>query len=145
MVGIREIKAGETWALRQEVLRPQQPLSDMQFAGDEAPDTRHFGAWEENELVGIASFYREPLPERPGATAWRLRGMAVSPKKRRSGIGARLLEKGISHCRSHGGKVLWCNARDGALAFYSSFGFKSIKGPFELPGIGPHFLLALDL
>jgi predicted GNAT family N-acyltransferase len=117
----------------------------MIYPGDDLSETRHFGAWQAGTLVGIASLYKEALPERPGAQGWRLRGMAVEENLRRGGTGRRLVEACIAHGKSHGGGVLWCNARENALAFYRSLGFETLRGPYDIPGIGPHFLLALPL
>jgi GNAT superfamily N-acetyltransferase len=142
---IEAIPSSKTWALRQSVLRPHQTLSEMQYPGDEDESSRHFGAWEDKTLLGIASLYKEALPEIPGTLGWRLRGMAVAPERRGQGIGAQLVEACIAYARKEGGRVLWCNAREGALPFYLGLKFRSLKGPYDLPGIGPHFLLVLDL
>lgn len=145
MIEVRSLAASETWPLRQSQLRPHQTVSEMLYPGDLDDTTRHFGAFSSPELVGIASLYRETLPERPAVLGWRLRGMAVLPNHRRSRIGATLVDACLAHARSEGGGLLWCNARENALAFYGRLGFTSLKGPFEIPGIGPHFLLILPL
>jgi GNAT superfamily N-acetyltransferase len=139
------IEASATWPLRQSILRPHQPLSEMEYPGDEAPSTRHFGAWKDERLMGIASLYREDLCDRPRVRGWRLRGMAVVPESRRLGVGASLVQACAAHAGSEGGELLWCNAREGALAFYRRLGFETLKGPFEIPGIGTHFVLTLPL
>ncbi len=145
MIEVRRLTASETWPLRQSQLRPHQTVQEMRYPGDDADATRHFGAWSDAELVGIASLYQEPLPEKPAVTGWRLRGMAVLPSQRRAGVGAKLVEACLDHARREGGGLIWCNARENALAFYASLGFTSLRGPFDLPGIGPHFLLIRDL
>lgn len=145
MLEVRAIAASETWALRQAILRPHQSIAEMAFPGDDAPLTRHFGAFGEAGLVGIASVYREDLPERPGLAGWRLRAMAVKPEGRMRGTGASLVGACLECARSSGGKILWCNARENAMGFYSALGFECVRGPFDIPGIGPHFLLTLPL
>ncbi len=117
----------------------------MFFPGDDGAETIHFGAWESGALVGIASLYPEALTERPARAGWRLRGMAVEPALRRQGVGAELVRSCAQHARRKNGEILWCNARENALAFYGSLGFETIRGPFDIPGIGPHFLLSLEL
>ena len=41
--------------------------------------------------------------------------------------------------------MVWCNARINAVAFYKKEGFKIIGDEFEIPDIGPHFLMAKNL
>jgi predicted GNAT family N-acyltransferase len=37
---------------------------------------------------------------------------------------------------------VWCNARTPALRLYERAGFERESGEFEIPGIGPHFVMA---
>lgn len=142
MISILPITAAQTWPLRHAILRPHQPLSEARFPGDDDPSTQHFGAVDAGTVVGIASIFAEALPDRPGP-AWRLRGMAVHPDYRRQGLGALLVKACAEQGQRKPGEVLWCNAREVALSFYHGLGFKTLSGPFDLPGIGPHFLLVL--
>ena len=166
-VELRPIPAEETRQLRKRVLRPAQPVDELDYPGDEAPDTRHLGAYLDGELVGTASVYREPMPgtdapqpgtdapqpgtdapqpgtdaPQPGAdapAAWRLRGMATLESVRRTGVGQSLLEACIAHAIANGGTHLWCNARSPARPFYQALGFQTEGEEFELPEIGPHY------
>ncbi|MGZ8599242.1 MAG: GNAT family N-acetyltransferase [Actinomycetota bacterium] len=128
--GIREI--------RHLVLRPHQRPEDLVYDGDAAPDSLHLGAFEDGRLVAIASVSRQPPPGSDDPAAWRLRGMATLPEARGRGIGARLLEGCVAHVRSQGGSLVWCNGRIGATPFYVRHGFEIERGPFDLPGLGPH-------
>ncbi len=138
-VEIRPIQAEETRPLRKRVLRPGQCLDELDYPGDDAPDTRHLGAYLQGELVGIASVYREPIPGAEMAQAWRLRGMATLESVRRTGVGQSLLEACATHAVAHGGRHLWCHARTPALEFYRALGFQTDGEEFELPEIGPHY------
>lgn len=131
--------------LRQRVLRPRQAQDDLVYPGDESADACHVGAFVDGSLVGVASVTREPQPGGPERDAWRLRGMATLESTRRSGIGAALLDACRSHVAERGGSRLWCNARSSALAFYESQGFRAEGAEFELPEIGPHFLMWRDI
>lgn len=113
----------------------------MNYPGDDAPTTRHFSAWDGKGIVGIASLYQENFEGEPQASGWRLRGMAVLPTVRRAGVGAKLVDQCLAHIREQRGALLWCNAREGALSFYRALHFGTVRGPFDIPGIGPHFLL----
>jgi predicted GNAT family N-acyltransferase len=72
--------------------------------------------------------------------AYRLRGMAVEEGQRRAGLGRRLLAGSMSRlslfqpsCR-----VVWCYARESAVAFYEAEGFEAVGDSFEIEGIGTH-------
>lgn len=136
---VRAISAAETRPLRQAILRPHQAVHELAFPGDDAPDTLHVGAFCGEELVGVASVLRDPLPGEVNSAAWRLRAMAVIPAMQRQGCGAALLEACVTHAQAHNAKMLWCNARTGAVGFYRKFGFELCSEEFELPRIGPHF------
>jgi GNAT superfamily N-acetyltransferase len=115
----------------------------MNYFGDHDAETAHFGAFIGEELLSIGSLYLAPLnsphaKQQSAAHTWQLRGMATSPQHAGQGLGAAVLQAAISHASTQGGKLLWCNAREGALGFYQKFAFSSISNTFDLPGIGPH-------
>jgi len=144
---ILPIAAAETRPLRQSVLRPQQKAEELVYPGDDDPRSRHLGAFVDDRLVGIASLYVEPMPDVTDASAsdWRLRGMATLPEARGTGLGGALLEACLEHIRSMGGTRLWCNARVPASGFYVRYGFLVHGDAFELPGIGPHYLMSRSI
>jgi GNAT superfamily N-acetyltransferase len=131
--------------LRHAHLRPNQSPEDLVYAGDDAPDALHVGAFDGDRLIGIASITREPPPGADDPAAWRVRGMATVPELRGRGIGGRLLETCLAHARSCGGSVVWCNGRVAARTFYERHGFEVVRGPFEVAGIGPHLELRRPL
>lgn len=142
---IRTISAADTHVLRRRVLRPHQPPAACAFPGDDAPDTVHFGAYRGGDLVGIASVYREPMTGHDDADHWRIRGMATEQSLRRRGFGKRLLHACTEHALANGGTLAWCTARSAARNFYAAAGFRTHGPEFELPEIGPHYLMAKPL
>jgi GNAT superfamily N-acetyltransferase len=140
-IDLRPIPAHETRALRQRVLRPHQRPEELVYPGDDAPDTLHLAVYVNGEQVGVASLYREPMPGESDPRVWRLRGMAVTPALQRGGHGRALLEACIAHAKGRGGTRLWCNARTTAAGFYTRLGFEVQGAEFELPGIGPHYVM----
>lgn len=136
------IVAAATRPVRRAILRPTQAEHELVYPGDDAPDTLHAGAFEEERLVGIASIYREARAGSNDAGAWRLRGMATLPDVRGRGYGAALLRLCIEYAAARGGRVAWCNARTSAAGFYEALGFVREGEAFELPGIGPHFVMS---
>lgn len=144
---IRFIQPGETHALRQAVLRPGRPASELEWPMDHADGTFHVGMAVEDApaLVSVATFVREHQAQLPGRVQYRLRGMATAPLRQGHGLGAQLLRFGIQHARTMGADLIWCHARERAVPFYAREGFRT-EGPlFNIPGIGPHHLMYLPL
>lgn len=127
--------------VRHAVLRTGKPYDSTLWTGDNEPDTRHFAAYTDGQLVGVASVYRKDPPDSPGQHGWQLRGMAVLPEYQRYTIGRLLVDAIKKHCREQGGQIIWCNARESARGFYEKLGFTAVGEPFLIPEIGPHFLM----
>lgn len=144
-IQVRPITAEETYPLRSTVLRPGRPPETAVFPGDDAPHACHLGAFQGEELLGIASLYQEPMPGEATPTDWRLRGMAVAPKHQGQGIGRALVAACLSHVQTHGGTRLWCNARSTARGFYESLGFQTHGEEFAIPDVGPHFVMCYNI
>jgi ribosomal protein S18 acetylase RimI-like enzyme len=145
---VRRVAPDVLRPLRQAVLRPHQTLDDQVFAGDDASGAGHFaafaGAGADGAPIGIASITPEPFPGAGGPAPgdWRVRGMATDPQRGRGlGAGAALLDACLAHAREHGGRRAWCNARTPARGFYERAGFVAEGEEFELPRIGPHYLM----
>lgn len=129
--------------LRHAVLRPGQPAGASAYPQDDDPETLHLAAYDETgAVVGCATFFPEPLDGEPG---WRLRGMATAPAVRGQGYGADLLARGLEELRGRGSPLLWCNARTTALGFYERYGFRRRGEEFDVPPLGPHYLLTCRL
>lgn len=142
---IRFLRPGETHVLRRSVLRPQQPVEEMEWSMDRAEGSFHVGFEEHGELVCIASFLKERNDRLRGWAQYRLRGMAVPPSHQRHGFGRRVLLFGLEHARHMKADLVWCNAREGAVAFYARAGFVAEGAPFAIEGIGLHQLMYLRL
>jgi GNAT superfamily N-acetyltransferase len=138
-VQVRAIATAETWPLRLAVLRPGRPLPAVQFPGDDLPSTKHFGAFQDGELVGITSLFRAEMPERPGVSALQLRGMATAPEVRGAGCGRALVTVSVAFARASGTQLIWCNARTSAAGFYRKLGWEIVGEEFDIPEVGPHF------
>lgn len=130
--------------LRLRVLRPGQPPSSVDHDYDYFPGVLHIGAVDASgAVVACATLYPEPSPDgRPG---WRLRAMATAPEVRGKGYGASSLRLGMRLARERGAALLWCNARAGAVWFYERLGFVKTSDEFEIPPIGPHYVMEIEL
>ena len=148
---VRPVTAAEVRPLRSTVLRPGTPPETLVYPGDDARLALHVGGGERPSLDGIATVYPEPPPEaHRGAipedayetgASFRLRGMATSERERGTGLGRELLAACFEHVRQSGGRVLWCNARSPAVGFYERMGMETVGEEFDMPGIGPHFVM----
>lgn len=137
---VRRIRAEEARPLRLRVLRPGQPPESVVYPADALPDTVHFGAYQDGNLVGVGTLQRSPDP-RDGGPSWQLRGMATAPEVRGQGHGAAILRAAEAYVRSQGAHELWFNARVVALGFYERLGYAREGPEFDIPGIGPHFVM----
>ena len=150
MTGLRveAVHAADVRPLRGSVLRPGQAPEELVYPGDDHPAALHAAVRDPaggGTIVGIATVTPEGHPADPRPGDWRLRGMATAPEARGRGMGAVLLGACLDHARSRGGGRVWCNARVTAEGFYLRAGFEPEGARFDLPGIGPHVVMAVSL
>ena len=142
---IRFIQADDVLAIRNEVLREGRlTLDECRFPNDDAEGTFHLGYFDNNQLVCIASFHPQNYKAFTGK-AYQLRGMATLGIHRGKGFGNQLVNFAIVYMRGQKVNYVWCNARKKAVPFYKNLGFEIISEEFEVPGIGPHYVLYLKI
>jgi GNAT superfamily N-acetyltransferase len=132
---VRSVEPALTRPLRQRVLRPHESLEEL--ASHEPPGVHAVGAFAGGELIAVGFVCPDGEPGE-----WRVRGMATAPEHRGRGGGAAILEQLVDHARAQGATRVWCNARTPALGLYERAGFERESDEFEIPGIGPHFVMA---
>jgi ribosomal protein S18 acetylase RimI-like enzyme len=130
----REISLTETRPLRHAVLRPHEPVKSL--ASNEPFDAYAVGVFDGEALIAVG--FVAPDGE-PGA--WRVRGMATAAAARGSGAGTAVLDALLRHAIDSGASRVWCNARTPARSLYERAGFRAVSEEFELPDIGPHFVM----
>lgn len=138
---IREISALETFTVRHPVLRAGKPIESCHFEGDDLATTVHFGYYEHNRLLGIASLFAVPNHEFEYPAQLQLRGMAVLPDQQKKGIGEQLVRHAEQYAHDKRYKLIWFNAREIAVGFYQKLGYQVWGGPFEISGVGKHFMM----
>lgn len=154
-IQVRVVPVAEVVPLRARVLRAGRPDS-ARLDGDDDPGTVAFAAFTASAdeavstasgdgPVGTATLMDQPCPWRPGVRAVRLRAMATEETLRGQGIGALVLAAAVGRARATGADVLWCLARTGARSFYDRAGFAVDGEQFDVPGIGPHLRMELNL
>ena len=134
---LRRARVEELISLRHEVLRHGLPRDAAIFDGDDAPTSRHYGAFDNGTAVGCATLM---LNQWDGEPAWQVRGMATDERFRGRGLGAALLRMAEAELLGERSpvRVLWCNARVPAIRFYEKLGWAVRCEPFDIPTAGPH-------
>jgi len=127
-----------TWHVRHRNLRQGQPFESVDYgAVDRLDTTVHLVLTLDGVEIGCATIMVE---ERAGNFGYRIRGMAVDEEYRGRGYG-RLLMEGTQQLAREAGTGLWCNARVIAIPAYKSCGFVQVGEEFDIPKIGPHYVL----
>lgn len=142
---IRFINVEDLLPLRKQVLRPGKLTpEECRFPTDKLPGAFHLGCYLQGKLVSIASFHPQAYRDFKG-DGFQLRGMATLEEYRSRGLGNNLLNFAIIYLRGQNANYLWCNARKTALQFYRNMGFETISPEFEVPDIGPHYVLYVKI
>lgn len=149
---VRRVPAAEVRPLRTQILRATWVDRLATYDQDDTVAV-HVAAYlpGARQPDGVGTIYAERPPdanrdEIPAwayapEVAWRLRGMATSESARGTGLGRLVLEECFAVIREADGRVLWCNARIGAVPFYERLGLVCVGPEFELPDIGPHYVM----
>ncbi|MDX6655289.1 MAG: hypothetical protein QOH62_82 [Solirubrobacteraceae bacterium] len=135
MIRVESVPAELTRPLRQAVLRPHESLEEL--ASHEQPGAHAVAAFDGERLIAVG--FVGPDGE---ADDWRVRGMATEPDARGRGAGSAVLGALIEHAATQGAARVWCNARVPAISLYARAGFEVESEEFEIPGIGPHVVMA---
>lgn len=139
---IRQISSADTYSVRSIVLRPGRPPEECHFEGDDLPSTFHYGAYMNEELVAVASYMKNRNALFNASQQYQLRGMAVLPEFQKRRLGELLLMRGEQMIRNeHAGAVLWFNARETAVDFYTKFGYTPTGEPFMIPNVCRHVVM----
>jgi GNAT superfamily N-acetyltransferase len=144
-VQVLRIKAIDTHHIRHKMLRPNGTIEDCIFQGDNDELTFHLGAFVDKKLVSVASFYFEKNDRFPEAYQYRLRGMATLPEHQGQGLSSALLRTAFPVIKQNQCTLLWCNAREKAMGFYTKVGFAPAGELFSIPHIGKHILMSIKI
>ncbi|MGF1923569.1 MAG: GNAT family N-acetyltransferase [Bacteroidia bacterium] len=141
---VRFISPEDTLELRSKMLRNNLPKDACIFPSDRVKDAFHLGCFVEEQLVSIASFH--PMKYKTQTTpGYQLRGMATGSAHTGKGYGAELIDFAIEQLNATNATHLWCNARTSAVGFYLKKGFEVVSAEFEVPEVGPHYEMIINL
>lgn len=136
-MGLQEVRLEDVIPLRHEVLRPGRPIETCYFDGDDARDTRHFAWVEAGRVLSIATVMRQERELSGEHVILQLRGMATAKDVAGQGVGSAFLQA----LNEELGASWWCNARAVAVRFYERNGLTVVGEPFDIPGIGTHYVM----
>ena len=148
---VRRVPAATVRPLRTAVLRPTWEPGRLATYPEDETAAVHVAGFVDGGAHGVGTVYAEAPPasladEVPAAAyapaaSWRLRGMATSDAARGTGLGRAVLDECFEIVRQRGGGFLWCNARLGAVGFYRRLGLETAGPEFDIPEIGPHYVM----
>lgn len=129
---IERVQARQLDALRQRVLRDDDPQLYHPDVRDDEPTSLHYGGFLGDRLVVSASFFPSAPPMNPTLTTYQLRYMATDFDVQGRGYGALVLQFAENDLRAMGVEQVWANGRDTALGFYRNVGWLSVDGSEHL-------------
>lgn len=131
--------------LRSKMLRNGADMNECVFPTDEIAGVFHLAYYaNENEIATVATFFPQDMQGRDDI-GYQLRGMATAEAYFGKGYGAALVKYAVDYIKKAKAEYIWCNARSSATAFYKKQGFEIVSEEFEIPGVGPHYIMILNL
>lgn len=129
-------------ALRVAVLRQGTPVTTCDYPEDLYDDAIHLGIKRGGVVVATSTWFAKECPEESSRFAVQLKGMAVDTRLQGEGLGALLIDAGITHAVARGADLVWARARDSAMGFYEQCGFTSVGEQFiDGPTAMPHHIV----
>jgi GNAT superfamily N-acetyltransferase len=129
---VERVSAEQLHALRQRVLRNDDPSIYHPDPRDDEETSLHYGGFLGERVVVSASFFPSAPPMNTSLTTFQLRYMATDFDVQGRGYGARVLDVAEDDLRLLGVEQIWANGRDTALAFYESVGWHRVEGSEHL-------------
>ena len=143
---VRVIRSMQTRDLRHRVLWPHKESVDQCFIDiDDREDAFHLATFDGDRIVSVGSFFQMTTDKIDAKNPYRLRAMATDPEYRGKGTGRLLIEKAKQILQEKKVDILWCDARLVATGFYNSLRFEMLPEPYEIPIIGTHYFMWLNL
>lgn len=145
MTKVGTIPSSFTYELRHKVLWPHKTFEQCSLEIDELETTFHASVEYEGKIVAVGTFLKQKNDNFPHENQYRLRAMASSSDVRGKGFGKLVIDFAKDKLKEMNIDLLWCDARLVAVDFYKKQGF-NIKGEqYEIPIIGPHYLMYIEV
>jgi len=112
---------------------------------DNREDAIHIGVYRDEKLISIGSLFEMSNKKLSSKRQYRLRAMATHPNYREQNAGKILVEYAVKIIQEKKYDILWCDAREVALGFYSKLGFQVVGDWYEVPNVGKHKTMFFEL
>lgn len=145
MINVRTISPNETYELRHKVLWPHKAFDQCSLDIDELESTFHVGVEVKGKIVSIGTFLKQNHKDFPQKKQYRLRAMATDDSSRGEGYGRYVIDFATTLLKEKNIELLWCDARLVAVPFYHKLGFQTKGEMYEIPIIGPHYLMYIEI
>tara|TARA_B100000614_G_scaffold248500_1_gene256448 strand:+ start:54 stop:497 length:444 start_codon:yes stop_codon:yes gene_type:complete len=138
---VKEIKPKDCYFIRHQVLWQHKTFDDCGIDIDDHEGAFHLGAYKGDELICVASFFRQSQAKFSEQRQYRLRAMATLSSAQNTGAARALLNTAFKILKDKDQKLLWCDARIKATGFYVKLGFEKLGDSYSIPIIGLHYLM----
>jgi len=138
---VKEIKPNDCYFIRHQVLWQHKSFDDCGIDIDYQAGAFHLGAFRGDELICVASFFKQSQTKFSEQHQYRLRAMATLYSAQNTGAARELLNTAFQILKAKGQDLLWCDARITAIGFYEKLGFEKLGDSYSIPIIGLHFLM----
>lgn len=149
---IQFVKASDIHKLRYTILFCDTGAWEkVYFVGDDDADTLHIALYIEGEIASFISLMHEVRPHLDETTTstspvYRLRGVSTVLSHRGNGYATLLIRYALNHLQVNlNARRMWFYARLNALSMYEKMGFRYSSDVFDIPPVGPHREMCLEL
>ena len=138
---VKEIKPKDCYFIRHQVLWQHKSFDDCGIDIDDQEGAFHLGAYKDDQLICVASFFKQSKAKFSEKNQYRLRAIATLPSAQNTGAARALLNTAFQILKEKGQNLLWCDARIIAIGFYEKLGFEKLGDRYSIPIIGLHYLM----
>ena len=138
---VKEIKPKDCYFIRHQVLWQHKSFDDCGIDIDDQAGAFHLGAYKGDELICVASFFKQNQVKFSEQHQYRLRAMATLSSAQNRGAARALLNTAFKILKDKDQNLLWCDARIIATGFYEKLGFEKLGDTYSIPIIGLHYLM----
>lgn len=138
---VKQVPVEDILFIRSAELREGRDFEQCRFEDDNGEGAVHLGLFNEGKIIGCVTILRKTNDKFPIENQHQYRGMAVSKAYQGNAIGNLLLNNADRVVLNRGANFIWINARETALNFYRRNGYNVVGAPFDVPGIGKHYLM----
>lgn len=135
---VKEITPEDAYEVRREVLSAYQTIKEFEYDYDYSPHSFHLGAYLDDKLVSVASFFRQKSSFFEEESQYRLRAMATLKEYRNMQAGTAIMKKAEKMLKQRYTRLVWCYVSEPVSDYYTQFGFREYDQVFVVESIGPH-------